>query len=229
MPASPAQKRIRLTVLGLFLLVGLVVALVLMRQMLWAPGAREVPPPPDLTDINTYVYDPGQPVASFELTDETGATVTNADFKGRWTFAFVGFTHCPDICPATLAMLRQTDKQIPDDLPEPRYLMISADPERDTPERLQKYLDFFGDNFDGLTGDRKTLQKLARSLNATFSQTTASDGAVQVNHSAHVSLLNPDGELIAVIQPPHQPETVSQAFEAIYQWARQKRQIRKGG
>lgn len=227
MPASPKQKNIRLTVTGLIVLVGLVIALVVIRQAWWVPGSQDVPPPPNLEDLNTFIYKTSQPVASFELTDKTGAPVTNADLNGHWTLAFVSYTHSPDVREGMLKLLQQVNKQIPDDLPQPRYLFISADPGRDTPERLRDFLRFFGDDMDGFTGDRKTLEKLVRSLNGTSSQTTDENGRVQINHSDHLSLLDPEGKLIAVIQPPHQPQAVVQAFTAIYQWAREKLQILK--
>ncbi|WP_148861012.1 SCO family protein [Marinobacter fonticola] len=220
-----AYKRIRLTLTALLLLVALVVGIVVSRQVFLVPDAADAPPPPELSAINTYVYDEGRPLVDYTLTNEQGETVTNEALKGRWTFAFIGYTYCPDVCPATLAMLRQTGKAIPADLPEPSYLLISADPERDTPQRMEEYLDFFGEDFHGLTGDLETLRELAKSMNAVFAHREDGQGNTLVDHSAHLALLNPEGEMIAVIQPPLKPDNVAKAFGKIYQWAKAKRDL----
>lgn len=212
------NRSIRLTLIILLLVVILIFGLVVGRQMYLA-GNRAPAPAPELAELNTYVYDQGRLLPEFKLLDENGDTVTRDDLKGRWTFAFVGYTNCPDICPAAMANLRRTDNLLPDDLPQPDYLLISADPEHDTPEQLKRYLDFFGKDFHGLTGDLETLRAIAKSLNAVFVHREV-DGELLVDHSGHFALLNPDGEMIAVIQPPHKPEDLAEAFERIYEWAR---------
>lgn len=212
------NRSIRLTLIILLLVVILIFGLVVGRQMYLA-GERAPAPAPELAELNTYVYDQGRPLPEFELLDENGDTVTRDDLKGHWTFAFVGYTSCPDVCPAAMANLRRTDNLIPDDLPQPDYLLVSADPERDTPKQLKGYLGFFGTNFHGLTGDLETLRAIAKSLNAVFVHREV-DGELLVDHSGHFALLNPDGEMIAVIQPPHNPEDLAEAFERIYEWAR---------
>lgn len=225
MSQQNARKRIRLTLVILLLLVALVVGTVVSRQVFLVPDAQEAPPAPELSALNTFVYEQGRPLTDFTLTNEKGETVANEALKGHWTFAFVGYTYCPDVCPATLAMLRQTDKALPPELPEPTYLLISADPERDTPERMAQYLNFFGEDFHGLTGDLETLRELAKSMNAVFVHREDTQGNTLVDHSAHLTLLNPDGEMIAVIQPPLKPDNVAEAFSRIYQWAKAKRDL----
>lgn len=212
------DRSIRRTLIILLLVVAAVFALVVGQQVI--TGSGEPAPAPDLSDVNTYVYDEARPLASFKLTSDTGDTVTRDDLKGRWTFVFVGFTHCPDICPATLATLGRAIRQLPPELPRPDALLVSADPERDTPERLREYLAVFGDEFQGLTGDLDTLRKLARSLSAVFVHSDDGTGNRQVEHSAHLALLNPEGELQALIQPPHSTDKLIEAYRSIYEWAR---------
>lgn len=212
------NRSIRLTLIILLLIVVLIFGLVVGRQV-FLGGEQEPTPAPELAELNTYVYDQGRSLPEFELKNENGDAVTRDSLKGRWTFAFVGYTNCPDICPAAMANLRRTDSLLSDDLPQPEYLLISADPEHDTPERLKDYVGFFGDHFHGLTGDLETLRALAKSLNAVFVHREV-DGELLVDHSGHFALLNPDGEMIAVIQPPHDPEDLAEAFERIYHWAK---------
>lgn len=220
------KKSIRLTTLVLFLVAAAIFALVIGRQV-YLSGAGEPLPAPELAEFNTYVYDQPKQLVNFNLVDENGDPATRESLRGHWTFAFVGYTHCPDICPAAMANLRLTNQLIGDELPRPHYLLVSADPERDTPEQLKAYTGFFGEDFHGLTGDLEMVRALARSLNAVFVHREV-DGEVLVDHSAHFALLNPEGKLVALMQPPHQPKALAQAYRRIVQWDTSNRQ-RAGG
>ncbi|BEH12701.1 MULTISPECIES: SCO family protein [Marinobacter] len=214
-------RSLRITLFVLFLVVMLVFGLTVGRQV-FLKGAGESPvAAPDLSQYNTYVYEQPRPLAEFTLTNEQGETVTRDDLKGRWTFVFVGYTNCPDICPAAMANLRQTDKLLSADVPKPDYLLVTADPEHDTPEQLKAYTGFFGENFHGLTGDLETLRELAKSVSAVFVHREV-DGQLLVDHSGHFALLNPEGQLQALIQPPHKPQELAQAYQRITQWARNR-------
>ena len=206
---------IRATLVVLLLVVASIFSFVVYRQT--NLESSEATPAPDLAEYNAYVYTEARPLAEFTLTNEQGEPTTREDLKGRWTFAFVGYTNCPDICPVAMTTLRQMDGQLPPELPQPDYLLISADPEHDTPERLNDYTSFFGDNFHGLTGDLETTRQLAKSLSAVF-QHREEGGQLLVDHSGHFALLNPDAEVQALIQPPHRPDQLLEAFERIYEW-----------
>lgn len=214
-------RSIRITLFVLLLLVVLVFGLTVGRQVFLVGG--EPAPAPDLSQYNAYVYDQPRPLVEFSLTNEEGETVTREDLRGRWTFVFVGYTNCPDICPAAMANLRRTDQLLSPELPQPDYLLVSADPEHDTPAKLKAYTDFFGEHFHGLTGDLDTLRQVAKSVSAVFVHRQV-NGELLVDHSGHFALLNPDGEVQALIQPPHKPEQLAEAFERIYQWANANRQ-----
>ncbi|MET4026479.1 protein SCO1/2 [Marinobacter sp. MBR-99] len=212
-------RSLRITLFVLFLVVMLVFGLTVGRQV-FLKGAGDSPvAAPDLSQYNTYVYAQPRPLTEFTLTNEQGETVTREDLKGRWTFVFVGYTNCPDICPAAMANLRQTDKLLSADVPRPDYLLVTADPEHDTPEQLKAYTSFFGENFHGLTGDLETLRELAKSVSAVFVHREV-DGQLLVDHSGHFALLNPEGQLQALIQPPHKPQELAQAYQRITQWAK---------
>lgn len=215
------NRSIRTTVIILVLIVVLVFAFAITRQA-WVDQQAASAPAPDLSELHTYVYAQGRPLADYTLTNEDGKTATPQDLKGHWTFAFIGYTNCPDVCPTILSTLQDTRARLPADIPQPSVLMISADPDRDTPTVLNRYLAYFGADFHGLTGDAQTLRALAQSLNAAFSKRADSDGQVRVDHSAHLALIDPDGQMIAVLQPPHEPDTLIQAYTRVYQWARQQ-------
>ena len=211
-------RSLRITLIALFLIVALVFGLTVGRQVFLANS--EPAPAPDLSEYNTYVYDQPRELTEFTLTNEQGGTVTRDGLKGRWSFVFVGYTNCPDICPAAMANLRQTDKLLSAELPQPDYLLVTADPEHDTPDTLKAYTGFFGEHFHGLTGELDTLRALVKSLSAVFVHREV-DGQLLVDHSGHFALLNPDGKLQALIQPPHNPKELAEAFERIYSWAKE--------
>jgi len=217
------NRSLKVTLFVLLLLVVLVFGLVIGRQV-FLVDSGEPTPAPDLAEMNTYVYDQPRPLVEFALTNENGEAVTRQSLRGKWTFAFVGYTNCPDICPAAMANLRRTDKLLSKELPQPDYLLVTADPEHDTPEKLKAYTGFFGENFHGLTGDLETLRALAQSLSAVFVHREV-DGELLVDHSGHFALVNPDGQLAALIQPPHNPEQLAEAYERIYLWAKANSEI----
>lgn len=213
------DRSIRRTLVLLVLVVALIFGFVIFQQL--QSRNQESEPAPDLSAMNTFVYDDAREIAEFTLTSEQGDEMTRQDLKGQWTFVFVGFTNCPDVCPATLSVLRQMDTRLPAELPRPSYLLVSADPERDTPERLDEYLNFFGEPFHGVTGDIDVLRAVARSMGAVFVHRDDGDGNLQVDHSAHLTLINPEGKVTAVIQPPHKPDQLAEAYQEIYEWTRQ--------
>ncbi|GGY60772.1 SCO family protein [Marinobacter zhanjiangensis] len=212
------DRSIRRTLVILLLVVALIFGFVVFQQM--ESQDQEPEPAPDLSAMNTFVYDKPRELADFTLTSEEGGTMTRQSLEGQWTFVFVGYTNCPDICPATLSTLSQTDERLPAELPEPSYLLVSADPQRDTPERLKEYLDFFGEDFHGVTGDMDVLRSLARSVGAVFVHSDDGDGNTLVDHSGHLALINPQGSMTAVMQPPHDPDKLAEAYREIYQWTR---------
>lgn len=108
----------------------------------------------------------------FELTSMTGETMTEADFKGKPTLVFFGFTYCPDICPGTLVRIQNAYDRLPEGVEPPQTAFISVDPERDTPEVLAQYLsaDAFPDNVIGLTGTPEQIRAVANEFIADYSR-----------------------------------------------------------
>lgn len=212
------DRSIRRTLLILLLIVFLIFGFVIFQQM--DGRSQEPEPAPDLSAINTFVYDEPRKLVDFTLTTEEGDEMTRKDLEGRWTFVFVGYTNCPDICPATMATLRQTDTRLTSELPQPNYLLVSADPKHDTPEKLKQYVNFFGEDFHGVTGDIDVLRSLAQSVGAVFVHRDDGDGNTLVDHSGHLALINPQGRTAALIQPPHDPDKLAEAYREIYEWTR---------
>lgn len=128
------------------------------------------------------------PELEFELIDEHGDAVTESIFAGRPVAMYFGFTHCPDICPTTLARLTAAVRRLPEDVREDLQLaFVSVDPARDGPEQLARYTSAFSDRMRGLTGTQKQLQALTRRYRITYGYDEPDpDGDYEVSHSSAI-------------------------------------------
>ncbi len=142
----------------------------------------------------------------FALLDQFGNAVNADTFRGQWDLVFFGFTHCPDICPATLQILASVNRELIDSgsTSVPRIVLVSVDPERDTPDVLGKYMGYFGADSLGITGELEEIQKLTAALGIYFSKVATDDDNYVVDHSAVVLAINPDGEFYALFSTPHE-------------------------
>jgi protein SCO1/2 len=145
------------------------------------------------------------PLPQFSLLDHNGAAFDNESFNEHWSLVFFGFTNCPDICPATLQQLSIARKRVLDqgESSFPDIVLISVDPERDTPEVMAEYVANFGDGVTGVTGPLEEIRELTSSLGVYFRKTIAGDGHHKVEHSAVVMLINKSGEMRALFSAPH--------------------------
>ncbi len=133
----------------------------------------------------------------FTLTAHTGSTKSLSDFRGKVVLIFFGFVNCPDVCPTTMLELGRVYKVLtPGEQERVQVLLISVDPERDTPELLAKYTTFFGPTFLGLTGTPEQLAEVAKKYGVFF-QKSAIKSPIEYNvdHTATVFALDPRGQL----------------------------------
>jgi protein SCO1 len=145
-----------------------------------------------------------RPVVDFSLTDQDGRTFTHERLQGRWHLLFAGFTHCPDICPDTLGVMKLVEQQLQQQNIEVGMVFLSVDPERDTPERLQQYVRYFSPSFTGVTGDIDQIDRLCASLGLAYIKNPgSSESEYTVDHTAALVLLNPRGEIAAYFRAPH--------------------------
>jgi len=145
------------------------------------------------------------PLPEFSLLDQTGQRVNADTFRGQWDLVFFGFTNCPDICPTTLQVLANVKRELIDTGAKtiPRIVLVSVDPERDTPEILGRYVDYFGEGNLGITGEIEGITTLTAALGIYFENAPTPDGNYSVDHSAAVLVINPDGEFSALFSAPH--------------------------
>jgi protein SCO1/2 len=152
-----------------------------------------------------FVLPAPMPLPEFSLVDQAGDTVTGDRFRDSWSLVFFGFTHCPDICPTTLQILAAAKRELAaaGSDPLPRIVLVSVDPERDTPELIGAYVNYFGDDNLGVTGNMKELRKLTSGLGIFFEKQPGNGDDYGVDHSVAVLLINPDAEFHALFSGPH--------------------------
>lgn len=173
---------------------------------------------PILPTMKTAVmYPAARAVPDFTLTRADGTTLTQADWQGRWTIAFFGFTHCPDICPNTLGVLKQVWATLDEQVKSGRlhFDFISVDPQRDTPEQLQRYVNFFSSEFGAATGTDEELTRLTRGLGLVYARVEDSDGDPTFDHSASLVIIDPAGRLVGLFRPPYAAEPIATDLAAL--------------
>ena len=187
----------------------------------------------ELRDIGVSIYPDQSKLTEFSLLDQTGSEFSNSDLDNRWSLIYFGFTACPDICPLTMAELEQfyiaLDESEREDL---SIILVTVDPTRDTPEEMAAYVGQFHEDFRGLTGDFETISLLADDLfvvhevaGSENSDENGHDDHVEqlppvgedylINHSGHISIINPQGLRFAVMRPPHRDQDIATAFRTI--------------
>ena len=134
----------------------------------------------------------------FTLVDQTGKTVTDQDFRGRYMLVFFGFTHCPDICPAELQVMSAALDELGPKADEVAPVFITLDPERDTQAAMGAYVKNFGSRFVGLTGSPEQIAVAAKAYRVAYSklQEDKASSDYSIDHSALVYLMDKDGQYI---------------------------------
>jgi protein SCO1/2 len=158
-------------------------------------------------------------LTAFTLNDHKNRVFDLAGLKGKWSFLFFGFTHCPDICPTTLAILARARDNIAkstvgaDDV---QFVFISVDPNRDTADQLGQYVAYFDTTFLGVTGNDAQIGNLARQLGAPY-QVAFKPGmeSYPVYHTTTVFLVDPRARYHAMFTPPLDAETISRRFKVL--------------
>jgi protein SCO1/2 len=168
--------------------------------------------------VMTLFPDP-KPLTAFALTDHQDRVFDLASLKGKWSFLFFGFTHCPDICPTTLAILARARDDIAKSAAgaeDIQIVFISVDPNRDTASKLKQYVTHFHATFLGVTGDDAQIGNLAGQLGAAYEVSiTPGMENYPVNHAAAVFLVDPQAQYHAVFTPPLDAEVISTRFKVV--------------
>ena len=153
------------------------------------------------------LFSPARELPAFSLRQSDGTPLVPGELRGHWTLVFLGFTHCPDVCPTTLAELSRAQKQW-EALPQPvrpRVLFVSVDPERDTPDRIGEYAHAFHRDTLAATADIPALEKFTSSLSLVFAKVVPKDapaGQYTIDHSATLAVLDPQGRMAGIVRTP---------------------------
>jgi protein SCO1 len=138
----------------------------------------------------------------FDLTDHRGARRTLADFRGKVVMLTFGYTHCPDMCPTTLALLAGTLERLGTDAREVQVLFVTVDPKRDTPQVLAQYVPAFHPSFLGMYADPDATARTAKEFKVYFELRPPNEhGSYTVDHSGQVFVFDPRGRLRLFIRP----------------------------
>ncbi len=149
------------------------------------------------------------PDLQFQLR-EAGHSVDARDFRGKITLVYFGYTHCPDVCPTTLAQLRTALGRLGAASDAVRVLFVTVDPARDTAGRLQNYVHYFGPQFVGLRGDDAALRRLTKRYRVTYEAGRAdARGDYEVAHSSGVFIFDRGGHARLLATPKDSVDAVA--------------------
>ena len=175
--------------------------------------------PEQLRRWHAYAFEQPRTLPDFNLVDHRGAPFTAEQLKGQWSLIFFGFTTCPDVCPTTMALLGKVAERFKDHPYQGKpvqYVMISVDPERDTPEQLTNYVNFYSPEFVGVTGEVDMIRALGLTLNIAFAKVPLGEnGDYTMDHSAYIVVINPAGQYHGFLKAPHRVANIEQAFGAM--------------
>ena len=172
-----------------------------------------------LPDQVITLFPEPKPLTAFALTDHKNRVFDLASLKGKWSFLFFGFTHCPDVCPTTLAVLARARDSIARNTAgaeDIQFVFVSVDPNRDSASKLGQYVGYFDASFLGVTGDNAQLGNLAGQLGAAY-QVAITPGVENypVTHTTAVFLLDPRARFHAVFTPPHDAQAIGKRFKVV--------------
>ncbi len=159
------------------------------------------------------LFPQGKSFSGFKLTSHLGETWDSESFKGAYSVLFFGFSNCPDICPTTLLDMQKIDKKLQAlNIASPRFIFVSVDSDRDTPEVLNEYINFFNPEFYALTGDAANILSVASQLGVAYNVADHQPGDLvyDVDHASALFVLNPQGERIGLFSAPHDIERITQ-------------------
>ena len=187
------------TVVILTAIVALVVGLTVNKVL----NGKSEGDPVALLDAGIVLLPQRREIPQVALTGTDGAPFALEQLNGKWSLLFFGYTFCPDICPTTLAQLRDLQGKLPIEARNNlQMVFVSIDPGRDTPQHLKEYLSFYKAGFIGVTGELSAIQELANGVSIPFIPADTSKENYTVDHSGNLVLVGPDGRQRGFIRAP---------------------------
>jgi protein SCO1/2 len=205
------NRGIRLTLIWIFVVIALV-----MLGFINKINQPRILSPEQLMKSGAILLDTPRKFSGFELTDHNGQLFTPSNLEGKWSLLFFGFTHCPDICPTTMATTAKLyESMLEEDKEKLQVVLVSPDPERDTPEKLSQYVPFFNKEFIGATGNKHILMSLGVQLNIPYSRVSLTGGDYTIDHSGNLVIINPYGHYHGFFRPPFDIQKMKVSLKSI--------------
>ncbi len=208
---------LRVLVIGLVLLVGAMLATTSLRRPLPSP-------------VQASYFETPLALPAFNLDSTENDSFSRDDLRDQFSLMFFGFTNCPDICPLTLATLAQAYRELEGATSElPEVVFVSVDPNRDTTDTITDYLGNFDDRFTGITGSRRNLDPLLRTLGVSVMIHEFPDQpSYTVTHNGTIYMIGPNAELIATIDGSVSASEIATDFRRVRALDLQRRANRAG-
>ncbi|MBV7571117.1 cytochrome c oxidase assembly protein [Pseudomonas sp. B1(2018)] len=194
------MTRTQKTVFILVALVALILGLTVNKVL----SGKNQGDPTALIDAGIILLPQSRNLPDVTMTNQDGQPVTINELKGKWSLLFFGYTFCPDVCPTTLAQLRQIKSELPPEAVDKlQIVLVSVDPHRDTPQQLKQYLSYFDPQFVGLAPKSiDELQKVANAVSIPFIPADTNKPNYTVDHSGNLAVIGPDGTQRGFIRAP---------------------------
>ncbi|EJM49842.1 SCO1/SenC/PrrC protein [Pseudomonas sp. GM33] len=194
------MTRTQKTVFILVALVALILGLTVNKVL----SGKNQGDPTALIDAGIILLPQSRNLPDVTMTNQDGQPVTINELKGKWSLLFFGYTFCPDVCPTTLAQLRQIKSELPPEAVDKlQIVLVSIDPNRDTPQQLKQYLSYFDPQFVGLAPKSiDELQKVANAVSIPFIPADTNKPNYTVDHSGNLAVIGPDGTQRGFIRAP---------------------------
>ena len=169
-----------------------------------------------------FLFETPKQISDFTFLSENNVEFNKDDLIGKWTLMYFGFTRCPDECPTSMYQISKLVKVLREKnypLDDKQFVLVSIDPERDTPDQINKYAKGFDESFIGVSNVRPMLINLATqlSVNNVMPNGKASDRSHLDNHVNNIILLNPNGEFAGVFRPPFDLSRLSLTYQSVTQ------------
>ncbi|NKB47492.1 MAG: redoxin domain-containing protein [Legionellales bacterium] len=196
-------------------------ALVVMAAGIYTSLKKDHQKSVDFAQLNATVLPQARAIPAFELTDDEQRPFTQEQLVGQWSLLYFGFTHCAHICPMAMTNLQQIYQQLVADQiePLPQVVLVSVDPQRDTPDVMHQYVKRFNTAFRGVTAsDTTQLDVLTKPLGIAYFKMESAQGdtnSYSVEHSDSFVLINPQAELAAFFTPPHDANLIANEYALI--------------
>ena len=173
--------------------------------VLVACGEPKLPSPFKASDVTSKYAQ-----ADFHLFDAKGQARSLVDYRGKVVAIFFGYTHCPDVCPTTMADLAGVMDKLGKDADKVQVLFVTVDPERDTRDLLAQYPPAFYPTFIGLSGDAAATEQAAQAFGIRYQKQPTQSGSYTVDHSAGTYLISPSGKTVLLAPFAQRPEALLQ-------------------